>query len=261
MRGIVFDLDGVIYNAEKPISGAAETIAWIRAQHIPFLFLSNTSSRGRKALAAKLTGFGIETDSDRILTPCSTAAQWLREQEPGAVALFVKPEAFLEFDGLDCLPGDAETEARYVVIGDLSESWDFFQLNRAFRLLHSNPGSELIALGWTRYWSATDGLRLDVAPFAAALECATGRKALVFGKPEKSFYLSAAKQLQLSVGEIVMVGDGIDTDVAGAQSAGMKGILLRTGKFRPSDLEGPVRPDAVLDSIRDIPGWIKTLPV
>jgi phospholysine phosphohistidine inorganic pyrophosphate phosphatase len=257
MRAILFDLDGVVYNAEEPLDGAAETISWAQSRGIPHLFVTNTSSRGRRALVGKLRRFGIRTDASRILTPLSAAAEWLKSQAAEAVALFVKPEAFEEFDGLECLAGDAETGARYIVIGDLSETWDFAKLNRAFRLLHSDPGSRLIALGLTRYWHASDGLRLDVAPFIAALECATGRKAVVFGKPESSFYRAAAKQLQLPVEEIVMVGDGIDTDVAGAQNAGMKGILVRTGKFHPSDLEGETRPDAILDSIRGIPSWWK----
>ena len=175
--------------------------------------------------------------------------------------MFAKPEAYEEFAGLNLLPDNAERGARYVVIGDLSESWDFGKLNRAFRLLHSNPDAELIALGLTRYWKAQDGLRLDVAPFVAALECAAGRKATVFGKPDKSFYIAAAKKLHLPADTIVMVGDDIETDVAGAQRAGMQGILLRTGKFRPSDLKGSVRPHSVLDSIRDIPTWMQTLSV
>jgi len=261
MRAILFDLDGVIYNAEEPIIGADETVAWIQQEGIPHLFVTNTSSRGRKALVDKLKNFGIHTDLNSILSPCSTAAEWLKEKGKGAVALFIKPEAFEEFEGLDLLPDNAQSGARHVVIGDLSETWDFAKLNRAFRLLHSDPGTSLIALGMTRYWNAADGLRLDVAPFIAALECATGRKAVVFGKPSQSFYRAAAKQLQLPADEIAMVGDGIDTDIAGAQNAGMKGVLLRTGKFRPSDLEGVIHPDAVLDSIRDIPAWYKKFGV
>jgi phospholysine phosphohistidine inorganic pyrophosphate phosphatase len=259
MRAILFDLDGVIYNAEEPIIGADETVAWIQQEGIPHLFVTNTSSRGRKALVDKLKNFGIHTDLNSILSPCSTAAEWLKEKGKGAVALFIKPEAFEEFEGLDLLPDNAQSGARHVVIGDLSETWDFAKLNRAFRLLHSDPRTSLIALGMTRYWNAADGLRLDVAPFIAALECATGRKAVVFGKPSQSFYRAAAKQLQLPADEIAMVGDGIDTDIAGAQNAGMKGVLLRTGKFRPSDLEGPTRPDAILDSISSIPAWVKSL--
>jgi HAD superfamily hydrolase (TIGR01458 family) len=253
MRGILFDLDGVLYNAEEPIAGAAGTMAWIQAQGIPYLFVTNTSSRGRAILVDKLKRFGIETNISRILTPCSAAAEWMRKQSGGAVALFVRPKAFDEFGGLDILPDASESGARWVVIGDLGDDWDFRKLNRAFRLLHSSPDAALIALGMTRYWMGPDGLRLDTAPFVAALECATGRSAVVFGKPEKSFYLEAAVRLGLPPGDIVMVGDGIDTDIAAARNAGMKSILVRTGKFSPWDLEGPVRPDAVLDSIRDIP--------
>jgi phospholysine phosphohistidine inorganic pyrophosphate phosphatase len=257
MRGILFDLDGVLYNAEEPIAGAVETMAWIQARGIPYLFVTNTSSRGRAILVDKLKRFGIETNISRILTPCTAAAEWMRKQPGGAAALFVKPKAFDEFEGLEILPDTSESGAGYVVIGDLGDDWDFKKLNRAFRLLHSSPEAVLIALGMTRFWMGPDGLRLDTAPFVAALECATGRRAIVFGKPEKSFYLAAAARLSLPPEEIVMVGDGIDTDIAAARNTGIKGVLVRTGKFSPSDLEGPVRPDAVLDSIRDIPEWFK----
>jgi ribonucleotide monophosphatase NagD (HAD superfamily) len=107
----------------------------------------------------------------------------------------------------------------------------------------------------TRFWRASDGIRLDVAPFVAALERATGRRALVLGKPANPFFQSAVGHLGLPAQEIVMFGDDIETDIAGAQKAGLKGVLLRTGKFRPADLEGKIKPDAVLDSIADLPNW------
>ena len=113
-----------------------------------------------------------------------------------------------------------------------------------------------MAPGMTRFWRAHDGLRLDVAPFVAALEHATGRKARVFGKPAKPFFHAAIEQLELPAGGIVMVGDDISTDIAGAHEAGLKGVLVRTGKYRASDIEGPVRPDAIMDSIRDLPDWM-----
>jgi ribonucleotide monophosphatase NagD (HAD superfamily) len=94
-----------------------------------------------------------------------------------------------------------------------------------------------------------------VAPFVAALEHATDRKALVFGKPAGAFFRAAAEKLRVPAGQIVMIGDDIQTDVAGAQQAGLKGVLVKTGKFRPSDLEGQVKPDAVLGSIADLPAW------
>ena len=189
------------------------------------------------------------------MTPCEAAADWLRSRGAGSVALFLRPAARPAFDGLDLLPEDAESGAHYVVIGDLASAWDFATLNRAFRLLHANPEATLIALGMTRYWKAADGISLDVAPFVAALEHATGRKALVLGKPAAEFFQAAADRLGIPNREILMVGDDIETDIAGAQLAGMQAALVRTGKFRESDLAGPVKPDAVLDSVAELPAW------
>ncbi len=255
MRGILFDLDGVLYNSETPIEGASVTVDWVRRNRIPHLFVTNTTSRGRAELLEKLERFGMRAALDRILTPCVAAAEYLRARPRGPAALFVNPRALGEFEGVECLPQDAESGAHSVVIGDLGDGWSYRALNRAFRLLLSDPDSVLIALGMTRYWHAQDGLRLDTAPFVVALEHAAERKALVFGKPAEAFYRAAAERLGLPANEIAMVGDGIETDIDGAQRAGMKGVLLRTGKFRPSDLNGSVTPDAVLDSIRELPAW------
>jgi phospholysine phosphohistidine inorganic pyrophosphate phosphatase len=145
------------------------------------------------------------------------------------------------------------------VIGDLGDLWDFRTLNRAFRLLHSNPEAKLIALGMTRYWLASDGISLDVAPFVAALEHATGRRAIVFGKPAGRFFLAAAAQLGVEPGRVLMVGDDIHADVGGAMAAGLRGALVRTGKFRAADLDGERRPDVVLNSVRDLPEWWESL--
>jgi phospholysine phosphohistidine inorganic pyrophosphate phosphatase len=252
VRAILFDMDGVLYNSEEPIPGAAETLARLRQRQIPYLFVTNTTSRGRDALTEKLARFGIPASSSEIMTPCEAAADWLRSRSDGTVALFLSPAARTAFDGLERLPDDAESGARYVVIGDLGSAWDFRTLNRAFRLLHANPEATLLALGMTRYWKAPDGISMDVAPFVAALENASRRKALIFGKPAPAFFHAAAERLGVPSGEILMVGDDIESDIAGAQAAGMQAALVRTGKFRTLDLEGSVKPDAVLDSVAEL---------
>ncbi len=246
-------MDGVLYNSEEPIPGAAETLAWLRRRQVPHLFVTNTTSRGRDALAEKLARFGIPASPEEIMTPCEAAADWLRSRNDGNVALFLRPVARTAFHRLDCLPEDAESGARYVVIGDLGSAWDFQTLNRAFRLLYANPAATLIALGMTRYWKAADGISMDVAPFVAALENASGRQALVFGKPAAAFFHAAAERLSVPSNEILMVGDDIESDIAGAQSAGMQAALVRTGKFKSLDLEGPIKPDAVLESVAELP--------
>jgi HAD superfamily hydrolase (TIGR01458 family) len=258
MPGILFDMDGVLYNSDRPIAGAAETVRFVQQQAIPHLFLTNTTSRDRAALVARLRGFGIETSAEQILTPSSAVAEWLRHSCEGPVALFLPPAARRDFAGLPCLGDDAEDGAAYVVAGDLGKLWDYRTLNRAFRLLYHNPEAKLIALGMTRYWLASDGIALDVGPFVAALEHATGRQPIVFGKPAARFFLAAAERLGLASGEVLMIGDDIEADIGGAQAAGLRGALVKTGKFRAADLEGRIRPDMVWESVADLPRWFHT---
>jgi len=253
MKGVLFDLDGVIYDADKPVPGAAETVAWAEAQGIPYLFLTNTTSRPRTALVEKLARFGIATSADHIWTPAAAASRWIAEQTPAATALFVPDAVHDEFGGLTLSPEGAESGAGYVVVGDLGEAWDFRTLNRAFRLLHHSPEAELIALGMTRYWRSPTGVSLDVAPFVTALAHAADRTPVVLGKPARTFFHAAADKLGLAPEELLMVGDDVRADVGGAQQAGLRGALVRTGKFRPADLEGDVKPDFVIDSVADLP--------
>jgi phospholysine phosphohistidine inorganic pyrophosphate phosphatase len=253
-------MDGVLYNDTLPIEGAREALEWVRAQNLPHLFVTNTSSRSRHDLAEKLVKFGIAATSDDVFCPPAAAGNWLRAHAAGSVALFVPSKARAEFAGLDILPDDAETGASYVVIGDLAHAWDFRTINRAFRLLHANPESTLMALGMTRYWQTPEGLQLDVAPFVAALEHASRKQSVVFGKPAAPFFQAAAAKLQVPAGEILMIGDDVEVDVGGAQRAGMLGALVKTGKFRPADLQGTVMPDVVLDSVASLPAWFSALP-
>jgi phospholysine phosphohistidine inorganic pyrophosphate phosphatase len=164
MKAILFDLDGVIYQGEQPIVGAAEVIEWVQRREIPHLFLTNTTSRPRAAIAEKVRGMGIRIDPDAVLTPPVAARRWLLQRRVRGVALFLPPATEAEFDGLDRLPEGREDGAGAVVLGDLGFGWDFHTLNRAFRLLMAEPHPFLIALGMTRYWQAADGLRLDTHP-------------------------------------------------------------------------------------------------
>lgn len=256
VRGVLFDLDGVLYNGEKPIAGAAEAVKAVREAGIPSLFVTNTTSRPRSALVGKLRRFGVASKPDEFLTPPVAAAGWIRARGEGRAALFVPEATREEFRGLETRAGAEAQDLRYVVIGDLGSGWDYPTLNRAFRLLHGNRDRELIALGLTRYWHSAEGANLDVAPFVAALECATGRRATVLGKPATEFFLQASSKLSLPPHDLLMIGDDFRADAMGARRAGLQAALVRTGKFRQSDLDSGERPDWVLDSVRDLPALL-----
>lgn len=255
LEGILLDLDGVFYEGDRPVAGGAETVAWLRAQGIPLRFLTNTTSRPRGALVERLAGLGIGVAEEEILTPCVAAVRWLEREVAGPVALFVPHATAGEFARLPRLADTEESGAAAVVIGDLGEAWNFGTLNRAFRLLMAEPAPKLVALGMTRYWRAADGLRLDVAPFVTALEQATGAQAVVLGKPAAPFFRTALDLLGLPARRVAVLGDDIVGDVEAAQELGLRGILVRTGKFQPSDLERAGAPDAVLASIAELPRW------
>lgn len=255
MKALLLDLDGVFYEGERAIAGAVEVVRWLTAERIPHLFVTNTTSRPRHALVDKLAGFGITVGADDILTPATAAAAWLAERGVRRLALFVPNATQAEFPDFEILPDDAEHGADAVVIGDLGDGWRFGVLNRAFRLLMAEPHPRLVALGMTRYWRAPDGLRLDTAPFVAALEHASGLHASVLGKPAAPFFEAALARLGQPAGAVCMVGDDIMTDVGAAQALGLVGALVKTGKFRAADLESDIHPDAVLDSIAALPDW------
>lgn len=253
-HGLLLDLDGVFFVGDDAVPGSADVVAWAVEERVPFAFVTNTTSHPRRHLVDKLARFGLTVAADQILTP-AVAARAVLAQVSGPAALFVPPSTEAEFAGIPTLPPSAEEGAAAVVVGDLGSGWDFATMNRAFRLLMARPQPQLVALGMTRYWRDADGLHLDVGPFAQALAFAAGIEPVVTGKPSPEFFATACDLLGQPTAGVVMVGDDVVGDVDGAQRAGLRGVLVRTGKFRPDDLERGIEPDAVLSSVADLPAW------
>lgn len=187
-KALLIDLDGVLYVSNKLIIGAKECIHWIQNKNIPHLFLTNTTSRPRAALIEKLAGMGIYINTKRILTPAVAACRWLKENVSGEIYLLVPEIIKQEFSSFT-IADDASITADAIIVGDFGETWTYSLLNHAFKILIENPNSKLITLGMSRYWSATEGLRLDVAPFVVVLEYASGKKLLCSVNQQKNFIL------------------------------------------------------------------------
>jgi len=254
-NALLIDLDGVIYQGDSVVVGAADTLGWLRAQKIPYLFVTNTTSRSRLALLDKFESLGFSAGVDEIVTPIVAASRWLKSQKLSKATLFVAENALEDFTGVERVSPFDDIDVDAVIIGDLGEAWTFRMLNSAFRLLMRDPKPVLIALGMTRYWRAQDGLRLDVAPFIRALECASNCEALVIGKPASAFFESSLALLNRSATQTLMIGDDIVGDIDGAQRCVSRGLQVKTGKFREDDLKGTIKPFAILDSIAALPSW------
>jgi HAD superfamily hydrolase (TIGR01458 family) len=252
VRALLLDLDGTVYQSGSLIPGAADALAALAARRIPHCFVTNTSSRPRSTLVRELAEMGLPVDAEQVFTAPRAARDYLLRRGLVRCHLMVAPEVFEDFEGIE----PAEERAEAVVLGYLGEAMTYSRLNRAFRLLLD--GAELVTFSRNRYFAAPDGLSLDDGAFAAALEHASGRTATIVGKPAPEFFSAALRFLKTPPTETAVVGDDLEGDVAGAQGAGMRGVLVQTGKFRPEDLErSPVRPDAVLASLADLPAAIR----
>jgi HAD superfamily hydrolase (TIGR01458 family) len=252
MQAILFDIDGVLFNDSGAVHGAADTVRWARREGISHLFISNTVSVSRAELLRRLQTLDPSVTGEQLLTPAMALRRWLADQPAMHLALFVPPTAQAE---LQDVASYREEECRGVVIGDLGPNWSYFHLNHAFRILMQRPGQMLLALGMTRYYDTDSGLHLDAGPFVKALEYASGQSAMVFGKPASGFFQQALTQLEASASDTLMVGDDLMTDVMAAQNCGLQGALVRTGKYRPQDEQGSLKPHFVLDSIADLPAF------
>jgi HAD superfamily hydrolase (TIGR01458 family) len=145
-----------------------------------------------------------------------------------------------------------EIQPDFVVLGDIGDRWDLALINRLFNLMHS--GAELIALHKNRFWQTSEGLKADIGFFVSGLEYVCSKNALVMGKPNRDFFQRVLDSAGVAPAQALMVGDDIDSDVAGAQLLGMKGGLVKTGKFRQGYFEqSSVKPDLLLPSIADLP--------
>ncbi len=116
-------------------------------------------------------------------------------------------------------------------------------------------GASLVAMHRNLYWKTARGFELDAGAYVLGLEAASGALATVCGKPAAAYFQAALDLLGIEAARGVMVGDDVTNDVEGARAAGITGVLVRTGKYRPGD-ERRGDPDAVIDRLSDLPAWL-----
>ena len=242
IKGLLLDLDGTLYVGEEAVPGAREAVQRLKAAGLALRYVTNTTRMPRRAVVERLRALGFEATEDKVFTPARAAARLMRNK---------RCLALVDGSLLEDLKGITLTEESpdFVLVGDLGEGFTYARLDAAFKCLMN--GARLVALQKNRYWRTPGGLSLDAGPFVAALEFATGEQAAVVGKPEEAFFRSALEDLRLEAGEVAMVGDDVEADVAGAKRAGLLGIQVRTGKWG-SDAEER-QADLVLDSVAGLP--------
>ncbi len=251
VRALILDVDGVLYHAGQAIPGAAEALEEFRRRGYPFRLLTNITRRSRATLARDLQRMGLPVEAGEVLTASYLTAQYLRQHGRPRTWVLLDGDALEEFAGLELV----EEGAACVALGDMAAKFTYELLNRVLRVLWD--GADFVVMQADPYDLGKNGPTVNVGGWLALLERASGRRATLVGKPSPICYQMALAELGVTAEQALGVGDRVESDVAGGRAAGMRTVLLRTGHFRPQDLEGPVQPDLILDSLADLPG---TLP-
>jgi HAD superfamily hydrolase (TIGR01458 family) len=255
VRALLLDLDGVLYVEDEPLPGARDAVASLRALGLELRFVTNTTTRPRRGILEGLHRLGFDVEAHELATPARLAVDHCRQRGHRRVALLMADAVKEDFAELE---EAGEDGADAVVVGDLGSEFGYDVLNGAFRQVMD--GAELIALQKNRFWRTRDGLSLDVGPFVAALEYAADTHATVVGKPSAAFFETVLAGIPAEPREAAMVGDDVESDVGGAQSAGLAGILVRTGKYRRDSVAASgVTPAQTVDSIAEVPELLARL--
>ena len=256
MAGILLDVDGVLHVSGVPIAGAPEAVAQLRQNGHRLRFVTNNTTHSRRRLTDQIRGFGVELEDGELQTTANAAAHALKGKRVLALTM---PDIVEDFEGIELVGEGADA----VLLGGADETYEtnqvysYMNLARAFAELQA--GAELYCLHKNRWWQTARGPLLDAGAFVAGLEYAAETEATVLGKPSPAYFKAALDALDSDPELTWMVGDDIETDIAGASAAGLRTVLVRTGKFRPDTVEfARVQPDGIITSIAALPGWIET---
>ncbi|KAL0964788.1 hypothetical protein UPYG_G00328960 [Umbra pygmaea] len=236
LKGVILDMCGVLYDAGEgggtPIPGSVEAVKRLKASDLKLRFCTNETQATREKFVAKLQRMGFLISVPEVFSPSPAAVAILKERglRPH---LLVHDDVVPEFDSVE------KTNPNCVVIGDAAEKFSYQNLNAAFRVLVGLEKPLLFSLGRGKYYREGDGLNLDVGVYMKALEYACDTEAEVVGKPAPTFFQKVLDDMGIPPHEALMIGDDLVNDVGGAQVCGMKGVQVRTGKYRPSDEKHP----------------------
>lgn len=252
-RLVCIDVDGTISDRfrEPTVPGVPAALEAIR-EHFAMKLVTNTTSLSHAALAGLLRQQGLLADPSELTTPATTARRVLTARGAESGVLLVEEAAREDFGWFR-----EDRAGKAVLLATEAHSLTIADLQPAFRLLLD--GASLYTLQQNRYFRKGDGLVTDLGPVAAFLAYASGREILNLGKPSALLFEALARDAGCALDEVVMVGDDAEFDASGSVALGMRGILVRTGKYRGGDeqrFDPP--PTATLDSVADLPDWLRS---
>jgi len=256
IKALLLDLEGTLFLKGTQLPGAMQTIAGLREVGVEMRFLTNTDSKTTHTIQQELAQLDLKVPETEIFTAASAARQFLKQHPDSRSFFLLSAELQAAFDVFTKKDGPIN----FVVVGDCREQVTYETLNQAFQYLME--GAELIALQKGRYFVRANGYNLDTGAFVQMFEYASGKTAQVMGKPTRTFFQMGLDHLGFQAEEVLVVGDDVTTDVAGAKALDARSVLVRTGKFSEQLLkQSSVQPDFIIDSIADLLKLVKELGV
>ncbi|MGH7145716.1 MAG: HAD-IIA family hydrolase [Planctomycetota bacterium] len=269
-KALLIDMDGVVYRGGEAIPGAAEFIAGLQRDRVPFLFVTNNSDHPIDSFIAKLARMHIQVGAEHLFTAGQATARALVEQigptgcaytiaGPGTHdALRAAGWSTREDEGAPYGHGRIDpVGVQAVVIG---EGYKLTALRLEQAILLCMAGVPLYATNPDTFIPGPGGVRLiGTGCLYAGIEVATGKKARVVGKPAAPMYRYALEKLGRDSAQpavhaaAAMIGDRLDTDISGAKAIGMTGVLVLSGATTAAMVPGfEPAPDLVVGSLADL---------
>ncbi len=249
IRHLIIDMDGVLWRGDEPLPGLQDFFASLRQSQIDFILATNNSSKTPEQYVDKLARFGVEVGAEQVLTSALVSAEYLAGVAPAGARVYVIGSdgirRALEERGFPLVDEGAD----YVVVGwDQQLTWD--ELATATLLIRA--GAEFLGTNPDVTYPTKRGLVPGNGAILAAIETATGVAPVVTGKPEPQMYEAALRRMNARPEDTAMLGDRLDTDIAGAARVGLRTVLVLSGIATEEDVAASsIKPDLVCASIKE----------
>lgn len=229
----IFDLDGVIYLGETPISDSPSTIETLKRAGKKVYYLTNNSGRSRADYQAKLARMGIPAEQDKIFTSAYATALYLSHRAAGKTAYVVGESGIVsELESFGIRPITATdvlsyTQIDYVIVG-IDRQFTYEKLRFAHAAI-TRGHAEYIATNLDATFPMEEGEIPGGGSIAASITTATGREPFVIGKPKPYALTAILEAAGVGPKDAVLVGDRLDTDIAAGNNVGVATVLVLTG--------------------------------
>lgn len=245
-KGYLIDLDGTMYRGTELIQEAADFVQKLYDKKIPYLFVTNNSSRTPAQVADKLRTFNIPTTEEQVFTTSQATANYIYEQNQNAAVYVIGEEGIqtaIELKGLQ----KRDTNVDYVVVG-IDRSINYEKLSVA--CLAVRNGATFISTNGDIAIPTERGLLPGNGSLTSVITVSTQTQPIFIGKPESIIMEQAIKVLGIHKDDTLMIGDNYDTDILAGMNAGIDTLLVHTGVTTKEHLATyEVKPTYVVNSL------------